>query len=48
VTLHAPRSVRDFEGMNPHTPKGVSTLGVGVLIDSEFLEGDFRGKKSMD
>ncbi len=22
------------EGMNPHTPKGASTLGVGVLVDS--------------
>ncbi len=28
VTLHAPRNVRKCEGMNPHTPKGASTLGV--------------------
>jgi len=34
VTPHAPRSVRKCEGMNPHTPKGASILGVGVLVDS--------------
>jgi len=30
VTLHAPKSVKECEGMNLHTPKGVSTLGVRV------------------
>jgi hypothetical protein len=25
------------EGMNPHTPKGASTLGVGVLVDSQMF-----------
>jgi hypothetical protein len=34
VTPHALGNVRECEGMNPHTPKGVSTLGVGVLVDS--------------
>jgi len=29
-----PRSERKCEGMNLHTPKGASTLGVGVLVDS--------------
>jgi len=29
-----PKSERKCEGMNPHTPKGASTLGVGVLVDS--------------
>jgi hypothetical protein len=28
VTPHAPGSVRNCEGMNLHTPKGASTLGV--------------------
>jgi hypothetical protein len=27
-------SERKYEGMNPHTPKGVSTLGVRVPMDS--------------
>jgi len=25
------------EGMNPHTPKGASTLGVGVSVDSRMF-----------
>jgi len=29
-----PDSERKCEGMNPHTPKGASTLGVGVMVDS--------------
>jgi hypothetical protein len=33
VTFHAPRSVKECEGMNPHTPKGTPTLGVGVPMD---------------
>jgi len=28
ITLHALGSVRKCEGMNLHTPKGASTLGV--------------------
>jgi len=27
-------SVGKCEGMNPHTPKGASTLGVGIPVDS--------------
>jgi hypothetical protein len=38
VTSHAPRSVGKCEGMNPHTPKGASTLGVGVLADSQIFK----------
>jgi len=26
------------EGMNPHTPKGASTLAVGVLVDSQIFK----------
>jgi hypothetical protein len=28
VTFHALENARKCEGMNPHTPKGASTLGV--------------------
>jgi hypothetical protein len=36
-------SVREYEGMNPHTPKATPTLGDGVLVDfwnfREWLQG---------
>jgi hypothetical protein len=31
------RSEGKCEGMNSHTPKGTSTLGVGVLLDSQIF-----------
>jgi hypothetical protein len=34
-----------YEGMNPHTPKGVSTLGVGVLVDSQIFRERLQGSK---
>jgi len=34
VTSHAPMSVGECEGMNPHIPKGALTLRVGVSVDS--------------
>jgi len=45
VTPHAPGSVRKCEGMNPHTPKGVSTLGVGVPVDSQIFRWKLQGSK---
>jgi len=43
---------RKCEGMNPHTPKGASTLGVGFLKDSrrtlECSESNCKGQNSMD
>jgi hypothetical protein len=33
VTFHVPGSAKECEGMNPHTPKGTPTLGIGVLVD---------------
>ncbi len=30
---------KECEGMNPHTPKWASTLGVGVLMDSQIFRG---------
>jgi hypothetical protein len=38
VTPHAPKSVGKCEGMNPHTSKGASTLGVRVLVDSQIIQ----------
>jgi len=34
VRLHALGSARKCEGIDPHTPKGTPTLGVGVPVDS--------------
>jgi len=31
--IHTLGNVREFEGMNPHTPKWTPILGVGVLMD---------------
>jgi len=33
------------EGMNPHTPKGASTLGVGALMDSQIFREQLQGSK---
>jgi hypothetical protein len=33
------------EGMNPHTPKGVSALGVGVSVDSQIFRERLQGSK---
>ncbi len=48
VTFHAPGSAKECEGMNPHTPKGTPTLGVGVPVDFEFSKNDCRGQNSLD
>jgi hypothetical protein len=32
-----PEIEKKCEGMNPHTPKGASTLGVGVSVDSQMF-----------
>jgi hypothetical protein len=45
VTLHAPESVGECEGMNPHTPKGVSTLGVGIPMDSRIFKRQLQVSK---
>jgi hypothetical protein len=37
ITFHAPRSAKECEGMNPHTPKGTPTLGIGVPVDSRIF-----------
>jgi len=45
VTPHAPGSVRKCEGMNPHTSKRASTLGVGIPMDSQIFREQFQGSK---
>jgi len=34
VMPHALGSAKECEGIDPHTPKGTPTLGVGVPVDS--------------
>ncbi len=29
--------VKESEGMNPHTPKGTFSLGIGVPVDSQIF-----------
>jgi len=41
ITSHAPKSVGEYEGMNPHTFKWAPTLGVGVSVDSQIFKEKF-------
>jgi hypothetical protein len=45
VTFHALRSVRECEGMNPHTPKCVRTLGIKVPMDFQIFKRRFQMSK---
>jgi hypothetical protein len=36
-------SVREYEGVNPHTPKATPTLGDGVPVDSRNFIEQFQG-----
>jgi hypothetical protein len=38
-------SERKCEGTNPHTPKGASTLGVGVSVDFHMFRRRLQGPK---
>jgi len=40
-----PENEGKCEGMNLHTPKGASTLGVGVLMDSRIFREQLQGSK---
>jgi hypothetical protein len=42
---HALGSARECEGIDPHTPKGTSTLGVGVLMDSQMFKERLKWSK---
>ncbi len=41
VTSHTPGSVGKCEGVNPHTPKAIPTLGDGVPVDSQNFRERF-------
>jgi len=46
VTSHTPgvlESVREYEGVNPHTPKATPTLGDGVPVDSRNFREQLQG-----
>jgi len=36
---------RKCEGMNLHTPKGASTLGVGIPVDPQMFRERLQGPK---
>jgi hypothetical protein len=40
-----PGSAREHEGIDPHTPKGTLTLGVGVLVDSKLFREQLQESK---
>ncbi len=39
------KSVREYVGMNPHTPKATPTLGNGVPVDSRNFREKLQGSK---
>jgi hypothetical protein len=45
ITFHALASVRECEGMNPHTPKWAPILGIGVPMDSQIFIKQLQGSK---
>jgi hypothetical protein len=45
VTSHAPRSVRECEGMNLHTPKWVPILGVRISMDFQIFKKQLQRSK---
>jgi hypothetical protein len=45
VRVHAPRSARECEGIDPHTPKGTLTLGVGIPLDFRIFRKRLQGSK---
>jgi hypothetical protein len=47
VIPHALGSVRDCEGMNPHTPEGIQLWELEFRWTPKFSEGNFRGQNSM-
>jgi hypothetical protein len=45
VMLHAPKNVRECEGIDPHTPKGTPTFEIGVPVDFRMFRERFQGSK---
>jgi len=48
VTFYILESVGECEGMNPHTPKWASTLGVEVLMGSLRFKEVFHESKFIE
>jgi hypothetical protein len=40
--------VKEYQGVNPHTPKATPTLGDGVLVDSQNFRKQFQESKLND
>jgi len=43
ILLRVLESVREYEGMNPHTPKATPTLGDGVPMESQNFRERLQG-----
>ncbi len=43
ILLGVLESVREYEGVNPHTPKATPTLGDGVPVDSQNFREQSQG-----
>jgi hypothetical protein len=41
ATLESHLHSQECEGMNPHTPKWTSTLGVGIHVESQIFKEVF-------
>jgi hypothetical protein len=42
---HALKSAKECEGIDPHTPKGTPTLGIGVQVDFQMFREKLQGLK---
>jgi hypothetical protein len=48
VTFHIPRSAKECEGMNPHTPKELPLWELESRWTPEFSEGNCMGQNLID
>ncbi len=48
ITSHAPRSAKECEGMNLHTPKELPLWELKFRWIPKSLEGDCRGQNPVD
>jgi hypothetical protein len=45
IHIHILESEGKCEGMSPHTPRWIPTLGIGVLMDFQIFKEFFKGSK---
>jgi hypothetical protein len=45
VTSHTSKNAKECEGMNPHTPKWTTILGIRISVDSQISKGRLQGAK---